>query len=93
MKTETEPDDKRLFDQFRSGGMDADGAYIAVQEIRTMAGQNIIAKMDAQAVAQDAKLESIRAEMKTETQSIRWVIFVVVLIATLVLAIVQIFSK
>ena len=47
MKTDIEPDDKRLYDQFRSGGMDADGAFIAVQEIRTMAGHNIIAKMDA----------------------------------------------
>jgi hypothetical protein len=67
MKTETEPDDKRLYDQFRASGMDGDGALTAVHEIRTMAGQNILAKMDVQT----AKLEAqyVRIESKIQTQN------------------------
>lgn len=78
MKTESEPDDKRLFDQFRSGGMDADGAFIAVQEIRTMAGHNIIAKMDAKF-----------AEQKAEIRAIKWLITSIILFAALIITIGQ----
>ena len=48
MRTETEPDDKRLYYLFRTVNMGEDEAYVAVQEIRAMARQNIIAKMEAQ---------------------------------------------
>jgi hypothetical protein len=78
MKTETGPDDKRLFDQFRSGGMDADGAFIAVQEIRTMAGQNIIDRMDAKF-----------AEQKAETTAIKWLLTSMILFAALLITIGQ----
>ena len=99
MTTEAFPDEKRLFHLFRKCGMDEDEAFTALQEIRTMAGHNIIAKMEAQAVAQDAKaasqnekLDAIRRELKIETMYIRWIIFIVALIATLVLAGVQLYS-
>ncbi len=47
IETPNEPDDKRLYDLFPKVGMGKDGAYIAVQEIRKMAGRNIVAKMEA----------------------------------------------
>lgn len=87
MTTEAVPDEKRLYHLFRKCGMGEDDAFTAVQEIRTMAGHNIIAKMEAQAVAQNAKLDEISTEMKTETKTIRWMIVIVVFIATLIIAI------
>jgi len=87
MTTEAVPDEKRLYHLFRKCGMEEDEAFKAVQEIRSMAGHNIIAKMEAQAVAQNAKLDEISKEMKTETKTIRWMIFIVVFIATLILTI------
>ena len=78
MNTEIEPDNKQLYDQFRSGGMDADGAFIAVQEIRRMAGHNIIAKMDAKF-----------AEQKAEIRAIKWLITSIILFAALVITIEQ----
>ena len=71
MKTEIEPDDKRLFDQFRSGGMDPDGAFIAVQEIRKMAGQNILAKMDAQTAELQAQSAELRAQGAKQSEQLR----------------------
>ena len=59
MKTETEADDKKLHHLLCKIGMDDDGALTAVQEIRTMAGQNILAKMDTQYAKIDSKLQSI----------------------------------
>jgi hypothetical protein len=43
MEAPRDPDDKRLFDLFHKVGMDGGEAYIALQEIRAVAGQNIIA--------------------------------------------------
>ena len=80
MKTDSEPDDKRLFDQLRSGGMDPDGAFIVVQEARKMAGHNIIEKMDAKF-----------AEQKAEITAIKWFIASMILFAVLVITIAQFF--
>lgn len=54
-----EVDDKRLYHLFRKAGMDEDGAYTAVQEVRNMAGQNIIARMEAQAAELKAEVRGI----------------------------------
>ena len=89
MNTEADPDEKQVYHLFRKCGMEENEALTALLEIRTMAGQNILAKMDSQAVAQDAKLEAIRTELRTETKTIRWLIVIVVLLATLVLTIGQ----
>lgn len=70
MKTETEPDDNKLHHLFRKFGMDEDGALTAVQEIRTMAGQNILAKMDVQS----AKMETQYAKIETELRNIHRII-------------------
>ena len=42
-------------DLFRNIGMGEDGAYGAVQEIRIVTGQNIVAKMDVQVTAKSAE--------------------------------------
>ncbi len=89
MKTQADPDEKQVYHLFRKCGMEEDEALTTLLEIRTMAGQNILAKMDSQAVAHDAKLEAIRTELRTETKTIRWLIVIVVLLATLILAIGQ----
>ncbi len=83
MKSEADPDEKQVYHLFRKCGMEEDEALTALLEIRTMAGQNIFAKMDSQAVTHDAKLEAIRTELRTETKTIRWLIVIVVLLATL----------
>ena len=71
MKTETEPDDKRLFHLFRSVGMDGDGAFTAVQEIRTMAGQNILAKIDEQTAKLQAQSAELRAQGAEQSKTLQ----------------------
>jgi hypothetical protein len=67
METETEANDNKLHHLLRKIGMNEDGALTAIHEIRTMAGQNILAKIDVQT----AKLETqyARIESKIQTQN------------------------
>ena len=80
-----EIDDKRLYHLFRKAGMDEDEAYTAVQEIRHVAGQNVIARIDAQAAAHSAQLKvqaaehaaqlrELKAEMKAEVRGLHRII-------------------
>ena len=105
MKTEIEPDDKRLYDQFRSGGMDPDGAFTAVQEIRKMAGQNILAKMDAhtaelraqsaelrsQGIKQSEHLEKQVAKLNAENMYIRWFLSAIAIFIGLIITASQLY--
>ncbi len=71
MEIPKEPDEKKVYDLLRNVGMSEDGAYIAVQEIRTMAGQNIIAKLDAQEARLDTRIDQMEtqtAELKVEVR-------------------------
>ena len=69
MEIPREPDNKRLFAQFRKVGMDADGACLAVQEIRTMAGQNLIARLDVQEAKWDLNSEDRRSGHRRRCQA------------------------
>lgn len=66
-----DPDDKRLFHLFRQCGMDEDGAYTAIQEVRSMAGQNVIAEVRAQGERQSGDLKELRANLSGETKELR----------------------
>lgn len=65
MKAEIEPDDNKLHHLFRMFGMSENEALTAVQEIRSMAGQNILAKMEAQT----AELRAQGAEQSKALQA------------------------
>ncbi len=70
MKTEIEPDDKQLYHLFRKCGMEENEALTALQEIRTMAGQNILAKMDAQTAELQAQSAELRAQGAEHSKSL-----------------------
>ena len=71
------PDDKRLFMLLQDAGLSAEQAYTFVQELRTMAAENVIArfesKLDAQTANMDAQLKaqtaSMDAQLKAQTAS------------------------
>ena len=69
MEIPREPDNKRLFAQFGKVGMDADGTYIAVREIRTMVGQNLIARLDVQEAKWDLNSEDRRSGHRRRCQA------------------------
>lgn len=66
-----DPDDKRLFHLFRQCGMDEDGAYTAIQEVRSMAGQNVIAEVRAQGERQSGDLKELRADLSGRLNELR----------------------
>ena len=71
MKTEIESDDKQLYHLFRKYGMEENEALTALQEIRTMAGQNILAKMDAQTAELQAQSAELRAQGAEQSKSLQ----------------------
>ncbi len=94
----SDPDDKILFDALREAGATENLAYTAVQEVRNMAGQNIIAaidalngKIDAQGTkidgkidAQGTKIDSKIDAQGTEIRATRWMLgAILALLATL----------
>ena len=105
MNSDAEPDSKKLHHLFRQVGMDEDGALTAVQEIRSMAGQNILAKMDtqtaelraqsaelrAQGAEQSKQLQTQIAKLQAENKYIRWFLSTSVIFAALVIAISQLY--
>ena len=71
MKTEIEPDDKQLYHLFRKCGMEEDEALRALQEIRTMAGRNILAKMDTQTAELQAQSAELRAQGAKQSEQLQ----------------------
>ena len=65
-----EPDDKVLFHALRTANVAEDLAYTAVQEVRNMAGQNVIAAIGANQAVMEARF----AELKAELSILRWII-------------------
>ena len=59
MNHETQADEKKLYHLFRKVGMDENGALTAVQEIRTMAGHNILAQIDEQSAKMQNRITKI----------------------------------
>ena len=66
----SEPDDKVLFHALRTANVAEDFAYTAVQEVRNMAGQNVIAAIGANQAVMEARF----AELKAELSILRWII-------------------
>ena len=103
MEIPNEPDDKKVFDLLRNVGMSEDGAYIAVQEIRTMAGQNIIAKLDAQEARLGARVSTLKEKLdaqasaqaseiqglRAQLDSLKWFITAVIVTVGLVVSLIQ----
>ena len=54
----SDPDDKMLFDALREAGVSQDLAYTAVQEVRNMAGQKVIAAIDVLRVELNDKIDA-----------------------------------
>ena len=69
----TDPDDRVLFDALREAGASEKMAYTAVQEVRNMAGQNVLAAIDAMRVEMNGKIEQqgTRIDGKIEQQGTR----------------------
>ena len=69
----TDPDDRVLFDALREAGASEKMAYTAVQEVRNMAGQNVLAAIDAMRVEMNGKIEQqgARIDGKIDQQGTR----------------------
>ena len=65
------PDDKRLFMLLRDAGLNAEQAYTFVQELRTMASENIITRYESKLDAQTARLD---AQLRAQTASVALII-------------------
>ncbi len=61
------PDDKRLFLLLQKVGLDAEQANTFVQELRTLAAENLIARFEA-------KLDAHNAAMTARINMLTWVI-------------------
>ncbi len=77
MEHPRDPGDKLLFDLLRKAGTDGGEAYSAAQAVRDVAGQNIIAAMDARiadlkarSAAQAADLQAQVADLRAEIRNI-----------------------
>ena len=68
------PDDKRLFLLLQDTGLDSGKAYTFVQELRTMAAENIIAryesKLEAHTAHMGSKLDAQTATLDARTASL-----------------------
>ena len=71
MENPRDPDDKLLFDLLRKVGMDGGEAYIAVQVIRAVAGQNIIAAMEARSAKLETQMEAHSARMEARIAELK----------------------
>ena len=93
--TSQPPDDKRLFILLQDVGLDAKQAYTFVQELRTMAAQNFIArfesKLDALTSTQTARLDAlsaaVNAKMDAQTSKFNLMLWFIGIGVTLIIAI------
>ena len=93
--TSQAPDDKRLFILLQDVGLNAEQAYTFVQELRTMAAENFIArfesKLDALTAAQNAKLDAQNARLDAQTSKFNLMLWFIGIGVTLIIAIGGIF--
>ena len=73
-----EPAGSRIFALFLKLGADPEDAYSSVQEVQSMASENMIARFEA-------KLEAVTAELR----SFKWFIGSAIVFAVLVITVVQ----
>ena len=71
MENPRDPDDKLLFELLRKVGMDGGEAYSAVQVIRDVAGQNIIAAMEARSAELKAQMDAHSARMEARIAELK----------------------
>ncbi len=82
----TNPSGKPIYKAFRAANVDEDLAYTATESVQEMAGNIIIAKIEAQ----NAKMEAQVAELKAEIRNIYRTIGLGIAAGALILALAQI---
>lgn len=78
----SEPDGSRTFALLLKLGADPRDAYASVQEVQSMAAENLIARFES-------RLEAVAAELKAEVRSFRWFIAAVVVLGVFLVALME----